>query len=135
VQNTQSSSKSASLAFGPKFNFKANKFTVFTAINFNADLFFLNSENSEYKPINGETYKRSNLSDPRINDLIFSTSMQLGFEYKVSDRWSVGLSSDCYVLNLETLASGNKLNTALFDFGYGKQSLFICTGIRAGYSF
>jgi len=133
TEKNHTSSKAASLMIGPKFNFSAKKLTVFTVININTDLFFLSSESYEYKSINGETYRHFNSSAPHVNDLVFSTSLQLGFDYKMSSRWSAGFSSDCYFLN--PIINSDKLNSTLFNFGYSQQSTFVCIGIRVGYHF
>jgi len=135
IEKSQISSKSASVMFGPKFNFNTEKFIIYAAININADLFFQNTETSEYKPINSETYSYSKSSQPYINDFVISTSLQLGLDYKISSRWTLGLSTNCYFFNFNPIIYGDKLNTNLFNIGYGKQSLFICSGIRAGYAF
>ena len=120
---------------GPKFNFDTEKIIGYAAININADLFFQHTETSEYKSINSETYSYSKSSEPYINDFVISTSLQLGIDYKISNRWALGLSTDCYFFNFNPLIYKDKLNTKLFNLGYGKQSLFICSGIRAGYAF
>lgn len=135
IERSQISSKSASVMFGPKFNFNIEKIIIYTAININADLFFQNTETSEYKSINSETYSYSKSSQPYINDFVISTSLQIGLDYKISSRWALGLSTDCYFFNFNPIIHGDKLNTNLFNLGYGKQSLFICSGIRAGYAF
>lgn len=135
LEKSQISSKSASIMIGPKFNFNLEKFIVFAALNINTDLFFHTIETSEYKPINAETYSYSKSSQSQFNDLAFNTSLQLGFDYKLSSRFTLGLSSDCYFFNLNPIINGDKLNTKLFNVEYGKQSLFICSGIRAGYNF
>lgn len=135
TKKSQISSKAASIIIGPKFNFNTEKFIVYTAININADLFFQHTETSEYKSINSEIYSYSKSSHPNINDFVISTSLQLGLDYKLSSRWTLGLSTDCYFYNFNPIINGYKLNTQLFNLGYSKQSLFICSGIRAGYSF
>ncbi len=135
IEKSRLSSKSASIIIGPKFNFNAEKFAVFTAININADLFFMNTETSEYKSSNAEIYKYSKSNQPHINDFTLCASLQLGFDYKLSSRWTLGLSTDCYFFNFNPIINGDKLNAQLFNLGYGKQSLFICSGIRAGYNF
>lgn len=135
TEKSQISSKSSSIMVGPKFNFDTEKIIGYAAININADLFFQHTETSEYKSINSETYSYSKSSEPYINDFVISTSLQLGIDYKISNRWALGLSTDCYFFNFNPLIYKDKLNTKLFNLGYGKQSLFICSGIRAGYAF
>lgn len=134
IEKSQTTSKSASIMIGPKFNYHLRAFTVFTAININADLFFMNTEKTEYRSVNSEIYSYTK-SQPEINDFRINLSLQLGFDYNVSKQWTLGLSADCYFYNLSPLINNDKLNTKLFNIGYGKQSLFICSGIRAGYTF
>lgn len=135
IEKRQTSSRAASIIISPKFNFNAEKLTVFTAINVNADLFFMYSESIEYKSTNGEIYSYYNSSKPIYNDFSLCASLQLGFDYRLSSRWTLGLSSDCYFYNFNPIIHGDKLNIQLFNLGHSKQSLFICSGIRAGYNF
>lgn len=135
IQTSHISSNCASMMIGPKFNFNAKKIIVFTALNVNADLFFLNSETTEYKSINSETYSYNNSTPAHISDFTISTSLQLGVDYKVSNRLTLGVSCDNYFFNFNPLISGNTSNSILFNIGYGKQSLYTCSGIRAAYSF
>lgn len=135
TQTSRISSKCASVIVGPKFNFNTKKMIVFTALNVNADLFFLNSETIEYKPINSETYKHNNSTPAHVNDFTISTSLQLGVDYKVSSKLTLGVSCDNYFFNFNPLINGNTSNSLLFNNGYGKQSLYTCSGIRAAYSF
>lgn len=135
TQKSRISSKCASVMVGPKLNFNTRKMIVFTELNVNADLFFLNSETIEYKPINSETYKYNNSTPAHVSDFTISTSLQLGVDYKVSSKLTLGISCDSYFFNFNPLINGDTSNSILFNNGYGKQSLFICTGIRAAYSF
>ncbi|HRG02409.1 MAG TPA: hypothetical protein PKZ75_14925 [Bacteroidia bacterium] len=134
-EKSQISSKVASIMIGPKFNFDIKSITVFCALNLNADLVFLHKETIVYKTVTSETYNSSKSSQPQINDFKINSSLQLAFDYKISDQWSLGLSADSYFYNLTPIINNDKQNSNLFNIGYGKQSLFICSGIRAGYSF
>ncbi|MBA4240776.1 MAG: hypothetical protein C0448_08615 [Sphingobacteriaceae bacterium] len=135
TQTSRTSSNCASIMIGPKFNFNTKKITVFTALNVNADLFFLDSETTEYKPINSETYTYNSSTPAHVSDFTVSTSLQLGVDYKVSSRLTLGVSCDNYFFNFNSLINGNTSNSILFNNGYGKQSLYTCSGIRAAYSF
>ena len=135
TQTSRISSKCASIMVGSKFNFNIKKIIVYTSLNVNADLFFLNSETIEYKPVNSETYTYNNSTPAQINDFIVSASIQIGVDYKISNRLTLGISCDNYFLNFNPLINGDTSNSILFNNGYGKQSLYTCSGIRAAYSF
>lgn len=135
TQTNRTSSNCASIMIGPKFNFDAKKITAFMALTINADLFFLNSETIEYKPINSETYTYNNSTPDHISDFTVSASLQIGVDYKVSNRLMFGVSCDNYFFNFNPLINGDKSNNILFNNGYGRQSLYTCSGIRAAYRF
>jgi hypothetical protein len=132
-QITSSSNKSACISIGPKFNLKCKKITTSASLNFNSDIFFLYTENSYYKPKVGSEVKTQYKGDSKINDFMFSTSIQFSVTYQISKFWNVGLTNDIYLYNFNSLINGDKTN--FFNIGYGRQSVYFCSGIRTSYEF
>ncbi len=134
-QITTISTESACLQFGPKFNFNVKRFTIFTALNFNYDLIFQNQESNNYNGNVTKLHRGFKVESLQGNDITLNASLQLGFSYKVNDRFNIGFSTDTYFCRLNTLLESPKQTPYFFNFGYGKRSAVINCGVRVGYSF
>ena len=123
------------LIFGPKFNINLEKWSLFTAINFNSELFLFGrknvSENSSYGT--NDLY----LSEGIVFDVAFSPSLQTCVLKHIGSNFSVGLTSDffLYHYNPQDSKYHHHSNDHLFNFGYGKYSSIINAGIRLQYSY
>lgn len=133
TQELKATSKSITLSIGPKFNFETKRIIYFGSINLNADIEFMNSSVINFKDESGtqhaSTYKATS------KDLMYSSSLQIGVSYKISEKWEIGVSGESYFYNFNPLIYGDKENNKVFNTGYGDRSSIFCAGVRGSYNF
>lgn len=134
IQSTKTTDKYASLMIGPKFNFNMKRFTIYTALNMNVDL-FLNSKstiatNNESIRIVQEDFK---IESVRSDDISFNSSLKIGADYRLTEHFQVGVSVDAYFSRLNNLI--DKSGPYFFNYNYGKRSSIINGGVKLAYNF
>ena len=134
TETTKTTSGYGSVMIGPKFNFNFKKFTFFSALNMNIDL-FLNSKrtitaNEEYVKVISEDFKVESL---KVDDISFNSSLQIGADYRLTEHFQMGVSIDAYFSRLNNMMDKN--GPYFFNYNYGKRSSIINGGVKLGYNF
>ena len=130
---TKNYSKSITISTGPKFNFELKKMSLYGAINLNVDVLYRNDYVTESSSNSGVNY--SSKSGENTHGIMFSSSLQIGAEYHLTEKWGIGLSAESYFYNFNPLFDSSTENRQLFNMGYGKSSSLFCAGIRGSYKF
>lgn len=133
TQELKATSKSITLSIGPKFNFETKRIIYFGSVNLNADIIFMNSSVINFKDESGT--QRVSTYETTSKDMMYSSSLQIGVNYKISEKWEIGISGESYFYNFNPLINGEKENDKLFNTGYGKRSSIFCAGLRGSYKF
>lgn len=131
-----------SFIFGLKVTYDFNKFSLFTSVLFNSDLFY------SYKYLSVENgYFDGRVQFGRLNRFLFNISLQNGITYNINARLGIGFTCDVFLFNLNSFDSHGKSYQHFFNSNYrdllypypinppSYLSSIINTGIRLQYKF
>ncbi len=132
-QTTQNFSRNFSFVIGPKASFQIKKFSVFTAVYFNMDVSYYSKQMINQQKI---YEKKPDIEGLSMWEYVrFNLSIQNGIIYDLNAKWSLGLTLDMYLYNLDDAVRDDTKNNHLFNYGYSAYSTIINTGIRLQYKF
>jgi hypothetical protein len=127
-----------SLIFGPSAKMNFNKWSYFTSLNLNADLFcygkMIYKKTDPFGEFTNET--QGGVESVTSKDVLFNLSLQNGILYNLSEKLALGLTNELFFYNIDPYnIRYNKKDNHFFNLGYGTNSTIINTGIRLQYSF
>ncbi len=125
------------LCFGPKITMSFNRWSYFTSLYLNTDLFCYGKTISKYTDdFKSYYYSSEDPGDFGSEQVYLNLSLQNGVLYNLSEKIAIGLTNDVFFYNISPdNIRYNKKENHLFNFGYGTNSTIINSGIRLQYSF